>query len=167
MKNKTVIFALLICWAFVAFIVGVRSAKADEVKCSGKVDSILVEKGKKKLTLLDTTNCPVKIYDVRLGKEGQKHCEGDMKTPTGIYHIIDKRNSKYVKFLELNYPNKQDKQMAKELGCNPGSAIGIHSWIEGLPKENSQGCITVWTKDEILEINSLVKVGTKVEITND
>lgn len=133
--------------------------------CSGKVSKILVEKSIKKMTLLDTTGCEVKTYAVRIGKNsGPKQCEGDSKTPEGVYKITEKRNSKYVKFLAIDYPRAKDIKKAKELGCNPGNSIGIHSWIEGLPKEGSQGCITVWNKSEILEIDKLVKVGTEVEI---
>lgn len=138
----------------------------DKCKNPGSVREIRIEKSKKKMYLLDVNNCIVKQYDVRLGVEGAKHCEGDMKTPTGIYKIIEKRNSKYVKFLALDYPRAKDIVKARELKCKPGDSIGIHAWIEGLPKEHSQGCITVWTKEEILEINNLVSVGTQV-IIND
>lgn len=164
MTNKIKITLLLIFWAAIFFIVGLSTSNATPY-CTGVVDEILIEKSEKMMTLYDTMGCVVKTYKVRLGiDEGPKQCEGDMKTPEGTYHITEKRNSKYHKFLALDYPNAKDKKRAKELGCNPGSAIGIHSWIEGLPKEHSQGCITVWTKDEILEINDLVKVGTKVTI---
>ena len=162
MTNKLKLILLLFFWAAIFFVVGMTSSMAKT--CSNKVDEIIVEKTSKTMILMDTTGCEMRIYDVRLGVEGKKECEGDMKTPEGTYHVVEKRDSKYYKFLALDYPNAADKKRAKELGCNPGSAIGIHSWIEGLPKEHSQGCITVWTKDEILEINNLVKEGTKVTI---
>ena len=66
--------------------------------------------------------------------------------------------------MALDYPRKKDIERARNIGCKPGDSIGIHAWIEGLPKEGSQGCITVWTKKEILEINKLVKTGTTVVI---
>ena len=163
MTNKVKILLLVIFWAAIFFIAGVCTSQA--ATCSGKVSEIVIEKSDKTMTLFDTTGCKVKSYNVRLGVDkGPKQCEGDMKTPEGTYSITEKRDSKYVKFLALDYPRAKDIKKAKELGCNPGSAIGIHSWIEGLPKEHSQGCITVWTKKEILEINDLVKVGTKVII---
>jgi len=202
MKNKTILWLLLIFWAAIFFVAGIINAKAenwvtspskmympgniyntaiinstntvnttsnnkfDSCKNPGTVRKIIVDKSDKTLQLLDVNGCIVKQYDnIRLGKnEGPKHCEGDSKTPEGIYHIIEKRNSKYVKFLALDYPQAKDIKKAKELGCKPGDSIGIHSWIEGLPKEGSQGCITVWTKKDILEINDLVSVGTEVEI---
>lgn len=163
MKNKIVLTLLICFWAAVFFVIGMCSSRAED--CSGKVDQIIIEKSEKTMTLFDTTGCEVKTYKVRLGiDEGPKQCEGDMKTPEGTYYITEKRNSKYYKFLALDYPRAKDIKKAKELGCNPGSAIGIHAWIEGLPKEHSQGCITVWTKKEILEINDLVNVGTQVII---
>lgn len=141
------------------------NTKFDQCKIPGSVRKIVVEKSNKKMYLLDVNDCIVKQYDVRVGiNKGPKQCDGDKKTPTGTYKIIEKRNSKYHKFLALNYPRAKDIKKARELGCEPGDSIGIHSWIEGLPKEGSLGCITVWTKDEILEVNSLVSIGTEVEI---
>ena len=141
------------------------NTKFDQCKTPGSVRKIVVEKSNKKMYLLDVNSCIVKEYDVRVGiNKGPKQCDGDKKTPTGTYKITEKRNSKYVKFLALDYPRGKDIKKAKELGCKPGDSIGIHSWIEGLPKEGSLGCITVWTKGEILEINNLVSVGTEVEI---
>jgi murein L,D-transpeptidase YafK len=141
--------------------------KPDNCKTTGTVKKILIKKSEKKMYLLDTANCIVKQYNVRLGiNPGPKHCDGDKKTPEGIYKIIEKRDSKYVKFLALDYPRSKDIKKAKELGCKPGDSIGIHSWVEGLPVEGSLGCITVWTKHEILEINRLVRVNTTVEIVD-
>ena len=142
-----------------------NDSKFDQCKTPGSVRKIVVEKSNKKMYLLDVNDCIVKEYNVRVGiNKGPKQCDGDKKTPTGTYKIIEKRNSKYHKFLALDYPRVKDIKKARELGCEPGDSIGIHSWIEGLPKEGSLGCITVWTKDEILEVNSLVSVGTEVEI---
>ena len=141
------------------------NSKFDSCKNPGTAVKIVVDKSDKTMQLLDVNSCIVKQYNVRVGiNKGPKQCNGDKKTPTGTYKIIEKRNSKYHKFLALDYPLAKDIKKAKELGCKPGDSIGIHSWIEGLPKEGSLGCITVWTKDEILEVNSLVSVGTEVEI---
>lgn len=180
--NKTKLTLLLIFWAIIFFIAGMGMAKSDYMTynmlytqqlvntaagnyCRGDVTKIVVEKSKKTMILYDDCNREVKSYKVRVGKnKGAKHCDGDKKTPEGTYHITEKRDSKYHKFLALDYPQAKDLKKAKELGCYVGDSIGIHSWIKGLPKEGSLGCITVWTKEEILEINSLVKVGTTVEI---
>ena len=142
-----------------------NNTKFDQCKTPGSVRKIVVEKSNKKMYLLDVNNCIVKQYDVVTGKNsGPKQCDGDKKTPEGVYKIIEKRDSKYHKFLALDYPRAKDIKKAKELGCKPGDSIGIHSWIEGLNRTGSLGCIRVWTKSEILEINNLVAVGTEVEI---
>lgn len=141
------------------------NTKFDQCKTPGRVRKIVVEKSNKKMYLLDVNSCIVKQYSVVTGKNsGPKQCDGDKKTPEGVYKIIEKRDSKYHKFLALDYPRAKDIKKAKELGCKPGDSIGIHSWIEGLPVDGSLGCIRVKTKEEILEINNLVSVGTEVEI---
>lgn len=134
-------------------------------KNPGTVVKIVVDKSAKTMQLLDVNGCIVKQYNVVTGKNpGPKQCDGDKKTPEGTYKIIEKRDSKYHKFLALDYPRAKDIKKAKELGCKPGDSIGIHSWIEGLPMSGSLGCIRVKTKEEILEVNRLVRVGTTVEI---
>lgn len=138
--------------------------------CSQRIDRVEVYKSKKRMILIDDTDCIMKEYTVRVGlNKGAKQCDGDKKTPEGVYKIKDKRNSKYVKFLELDYPRAKDIERAKELGCNPGNAVGIHYYNKEYTNdpstlEGSLGCITVWNKSEIREISSILKIGTKVVI---
>jgi murein L,D-transpeptidase YafK len=138
--------------------------------CSNRIDRIEVYKSEKRMVLIDDTDCVIKEYTVRVGfNKGPKQCEGDKKTPEGTYKIIEKRDSKYERFLALDYPRPKDLVKAEELGCNPGNAIGIHYFNKDVMDKNTQysgsnGCITVWNKDEIREISRLVKVGTKVII---
>lgn len=138
--------------------------------CSNRIDRIEVYKSEKRMVLIDDTDCIVKEYKVRTGlNKGPKHCDGDKKTPEGTYYIKAKRDSQYIKFLELDYPKQKDIDKAKELGCNPGNAIGIHYYNKEYSNDpstlkGSLGCITVWSKSEIREINSLVRTGTKVII---
>lgn len=138
--------------------------------CSQRIDRVEVYKSEKRMILIDDTDCIIKEYTVRVGlNKGAKQCEGDKKTPEGVYKIKDKRNSKYVKFLELDYPRAKDIERAKELGCNPGNAVGIHYYNKEYTNdpstlEGSLGCITVWNKSEIREISSILKIGTKVVI---
>lgn len=171
-KWACALFGMMIGWAVMdVYIDRARASlvekypETQKVLCSGKVDNILIEKSKKTMTLFDEYGCVVKKYNVVTGKNpGPKQCDGDKRTPEGIYHIVEKRDSKYHKFLALDYPNAKDRKVARELGCKPGDSIGIHSWIEGLPMDGSLGCIRVKTKAEILEVNKLVKVGTRVKI---
>ena len=146
------------------------NSKFDSCKNPGTVVKIVVDKSAKTMQLLDVNDCVVKQYEVRVGyNKGPKQCEGDKKTPEGTYKIKDKRDSKYVRFLELDYPRPKDLVKAEELGCNPGNAIGIHYFNQDVMDKNTQysgsnGCITVWNKDEIREISRLVRVGTEVVI---
>jgi len=145
--------------------------KFDKCKNPGTVQKVLVEKSKKTLTLLDVNDCVVKQYkNIRLGKnKGPKTCDGDKRTPEGIYHITGKRDSKYYRFLALDYPQAKDLKKAKELGCYAGDSIGIHYYNKEFAKTNDElynslGCITVYSKQELSEINKLVNIGTVVEI---
>ena len=164
MKIKLVLFLLL--WSVLFYFIGIYTSNAE---CLSTATEIMVDKHSKTMFLYDKNGCKIKEYAVRIGIDGKKQCEGDKKTPEGTYHIIDKYGSKYVRFLALDYPNKQDRKNAKKLGCRAGSGIGIHYYNKEYSNdkstlEHSLGCITVWTKQEILEIYKLVKVGTKVVI---
>jgi tetratricopeptide (TPR) repeat protein len=139
----------------------------------GPADKILIEKKKRRLTLISKGQV-LKTYKIALGGNpiGPKERQGDNKTPEGIY-IIDSRNkdSRYHLSLHISYPNEKDKQRAKELGVSPGGDIMIHgikngfSGISDLHTEVdwTKGCIAV-TDEEIVEIEKLVPNGMIVEI---
>jgi murein L,D-transpeptidase YafK len=139
----------------------------------GPADKILIEKKKRRLTLISKGEV-LKSYKIALGGNpiGAKEMQGDNKTPEGTY-VIDSRNkdSRYHLSLHISYPNKKDKQRAKELGVPPGADIMIHgikngfSCVGGLHTEVdwTKGCIAV-TDEEIVEIEKLVPNGTIVEI---
>ena len=118
--------------------------------------------------LYDTADCLVKEYDVRLGVNyGQKHFEGDKKTPEGTYVIQNKYSSgKYEKFLSISYPTFAQIKYAQSKGLSAGGEIGIH-FFTSEKKRGSMGCITVKTKEEINEIYDLVNIGTKIIILPD
>jgi tetratricopeptide (TPR) repeat protein len=139
----------------------------------GPADKILIEKKKRRLTLISKGEV-LKIYKIALGGNqiGPKERQGDNKTPEGTY-IIDSRNkdSRYHLSLHISYPNEKDKKRAKELGVSPGGGIMIHgiknsfSWVGDLHTEVdwTKGCIAV-TDEEIVEIEKLAPNGTIVEI---
>ena len=136
--------------------------------CLGEVVKIVVDKPKNKMFLYDTADCLVKEYDVRLGVNyGQKHFEGDKKTPEGTYVIQNKYFSgKYEKFLSISYPTFAQIKYAQSKGLSAGGEIGIH-FFASEKKRGSMGCITVKTKEEINEIYDLVNIGTKIIILPD
>ena len=136
-------------------------------------DKILIEKKKRRLTLLSKGEV-IKTYKIALGGNpvGPKERQGDNKTPEGAY-IIDSRNgnSGYHLSLHISYPNQKDIMRAKELGVFPGGDIMIHgikngfSWVGASHAEIdwTKGCIAV-TDEEMEEIYQLVPNGTIVEI---
>ena len=73
------------------------------------------------------------------GKSGPKLREGDRQVPEGFYAIeLLNPNSKHHLSLRVNYPNKEDRQHAKEEGRgNLGGDIMIHG------KAASIGCIAI------------------------
>ncbi len=140
---------------------------------SPKVDRILVEKARRRLTLFHADQA-LKEYRVSLGRQpvGAKEREGDGKTPEGTYRVVEhKRNSGYHRALRLSYPEPHDVRRAAAAHVAPGSDIMIHGMKNGLGLTGrwhrffdwTAGCIAV-TNSEIDQIFALVDDGTPVEI---
>lgn len=137
------------------------------------VDAVVVEKGKRRLVLLENGR-PIRQYVVALGPNpvGPKTMEGDGRTPEGRY-LIDWRNpnSRYHLALHVSYPSLDDLDRAAQRKVPPGGDIMIH----GLPNDQAfwgadharwdwtAGCIAV-SNEEIEEIWSLVPDGTPIDI---
>jgi murein L,D-transpeptidase YafK len=159
----------------VAILVGslALSASGGAAASLGKADRILVVKSQRKLTLLRDGK-PLKSYFVALGGSpvGDKQCQGDSRTPEGIYRIdFKKKNSQYHRALRVSYPDAGDVAEARRLGCAPGGDIMIHGLASTFARVGALhrlsdwtlGCIAV-TNEEIDEIWAAVDVGTVVEI---
>lgn len=136
-------------------------------------DSVVVEKGSRKLTLF-YRGTVVKTYLVALGANptGPKIRKGDNRTPEGVYRIEGRNpQSKYHLALRVSYPNAQDRARAARLGVSPGGDIMIH----GLPRafasvganhrldDWTQGCIAL-TNQEIEEVYRSVRLGATILI---
>ncbi len=115
-----------------------------------------------------------------LNGSGSKLYEGDRRTPSGLYMIVDKRaHPRWRQFLLLDYPNAQDLHrywLAMEGGGLPrrgdgyvgaGGAVGIHGTDKpGLNTRNvdwTWGCISLQNAD-VDDLTRLVPVGTLVLI---
>jgi murein L,D-transpeptidase YafK len=115
-----------------------------------------------------------------LNGRGPKVYEGDLRTPLGLYAIVDKRpHPRWRHFLLLDYPNLHDLHrywLAMEAGDIPragdgyasvGGAVGIHGTDK--PSLNARnidwtwGCISLANAD-VDDLASLVPVGTLVLI---
>lgn len=115
-----------------------------------------------------------------LGGSGPKLYEGDLRTPTGLYMIVDSRaHARWDRFMLLDYPNLEDLHrywLAMEDGRIPrrgdgyagvGGAVGIHGTDR--PEKNRSGedwtfgCISLANHD-VEELADTVPVGTLVLI---
>lgn len=145
----------------------------DKLPKDVQIDDIVVFKSKRQL-LVYSNGLLLKTYKISIGLQpiGDKVFQGDNKTPEGIYFINDKNpNSICYKNLGISYPNKDDITNAKRLGKPAGGDIKIHGLFNNfgfISKFHrwfgfTYGCIMV-TDEEIDELYSAVKIGTRIEI---
>jgi murein L,D-transpeptidase YafK len=140
---------------------------------------VIVDKSKYYVQLLYKKK-PIRRYKAVFGPKPMmnKCMEGDRCTPEGWFTIKHKNpNSKYDKFMLLDYPNDSARvrfNTLKEKGVIPASAliggdIGIHGIWQGgddmieMGVGWTDGCVALKNKD-IEELFSLVGVGTRVFI---
>ncbi|RAZ80332.1 L,D-transpeptidase family protein [Mesorhizobium atlanticum] len=138
-----------------------------------KVDLVRVAKSNRQLQLIGGDKI-LRSYSIALGGDpvGQKHREGDERTPEGRY-MLDWRNPDSVahKSIHISYPNADDIAAAKALGVDPGGSIMIHGqpngfgWLGRLLQmvDWTDGCIAV-TNSDMDEIWTMVADGTPIEI---
>lgn len=126
----------------------------------------------------------VRSYSAVFGMNGfgSKLYQGDLRTPTGLYTIVDKRpHPRWEYFLLLDYPNLEDLRRyrkALQAGDIPkrggsyadvGSEIGIHGTDKpDLNERNvdwTWGCISLKNPD-VKDLVRLVPLGTLVLIEN-
>lgn len=177
MRQDTLLVRAAVLFVFAAGLLLCAAALAASADTSGTmnvpVDRIVVEKSKRRLTLLRGQQ-EVAVYKVALGRDpiGPKVMRGDNRTPEGLYFVDYKlRNSSYYRALHLTYPNLDDLTRADSLGVSPGSHIMIHGmskrqlWMGDVQYlfDWTNGCIAL-TNSEIEEIWDLVLPWTPVEI---
>ncbi len=164
--------ALLIIGTFAVFLIW-ENYRVQPLPTGARADKIVVEKSEHRLVLLHQGK-PLKVYRIALGPTpvGHKECQGDGRTPEGLYRIdFRKLNSTFHRALHISYPNAHDIKVAKSRGVNPGGAIMIHGlgkrfgWYDNLHHlvDWTAGCIAV-TNSEIEELWRAVPDGCPVEI---
>lgn len=194
-----VFFAGMICYAIILNLREVTLAEAMKEKGLDKIEEVklIIDRRNYRIELY-SKKVLIKTYKAVFGKNNStiKTSSDDLVTPIGEYSICEiDTNSKYNKFLRLNYPNEKDAGEALKQGyltenefntivlayrnnqCPPkntrlGSNIGIHGIGEydfifrNLPFSFN------WTDGSIAvsnksidEIYSVVKIGTSVKIT--
>jgi hypothetical protein len=134
---------------------------------------VVVKKGKRKLHLYRDCRL-VKTFPIDLGEnpKGPKLYQGDMRTPEGLYRVIEKKDlgqTKYYLALLLDYPNEQDRarhELAVRKGKIPseagiGGLIEIHG--EGRGEDWTQGCVALYNQ-HMTELFKNIPPGTPVWI---
>lgn len=131
---------------------------------------VLVNKRSKELLLLKNHNNNslglIERFSASIGKaSGDKQKKGDLKTPEGIYKIV---NIKYDEDLTeiygpmafvLDYPNKIDKNAGKT-----GSDIWIHgTGMMDKITPDTRGCVEISDRD-ILKLSKFIGIETPVVI---
>lgn len=166
---------VLLLGALFGALTGIVPADGSALVARGvRADSILVEKGARRLTLF-AEGQPVRIYYVALGRSpvGDKERIGDGRTPEGRFRIEARNaNSRYHRALRLSYPDAAHIARARSLGAAPGGDIMIHGLPNGKGSVGAahrvadwtEGCIAV-TDEEIDELWQLVRDGTPIHIT--
>lgn len=136
-----------------------------------RIDRIVIHKGARDMQLWSGGRLVHTMHGVALGNApvGQKHFEGDGKTPEGRY-AIDFRNgeSSYHLSLRLSYPDAAASAFAQAQGRSPGGEIYIHgqpNWLKlgRLKGDWTQGCVAVSNK-EIEALWRAVPPGAVVEV---
>ncbi len=119
-------------------------------------DKIIVEKGQRKLHLLQKDKV-LKSFDIALGlvPTGDKHEEGDLKTPEGNYNL-DARNtsSDYFLSIHVSYPNADDVRKAEARGVSAGGQIMIHGQPNTPTYSDAYYRLQDWTNGCIAVSNS-------------
>ena len=109
------------------------------------LDIVACQKSNKRLTLyhFDGKQYSVKLkIPIVIGKrDGDKQRQGDLKTPVGVYKIVEKKRDVDPFYGPLafvtNYPNPLDKTLGKN-----GNGIWLHGFPPNCPDKNStKGCI--------------------------
>lgn len=138
-----------------------------------KIDRLVVEKSKRRMLAFSGGKLVHTFTGIQLGDApvGQKHFEGDEKTPEGRY-TIDLRNPKSAFHLSLHisYPDAAAVNYAAQADRSAGGDVFIHGQSNWLPVGRlsgdwTNGCIAL-SNDEIEAFWLAVPNGTPIEISS-
>lgn len=110
----------------------------------------------------------VRKYDISLGKIiGNKEREGDMRTPVGLYHIVEIKERKDLlpyygpRAFVTDYPNRFDQANGRT-----GGGIWLHGSGQGARTADTHGCV-VLDDDNVIKLANWVGINTPVAIFPD
>lgn len=128
---------------------------------------IAVDKSRQQLSLFERRS-PLKLarlFTCTTGQAvGDKEREGDLKTPEGVYFVVQRIGSglEYLKYgteaYTLNYPNPVDRLRKKT-----GYGIWIHGRGEPLTPLQTQGCVAM-NNEDLAAIGGVLAPGTPVTL---
>jgi murein L,D-transpeptidase YafK len=143
--------------------------------------ALVVHKSTQKLTVFDD-GVPIYEFPVVTGRRasGKKRFEGDMRTPEGVYHVVDKHpHARWRYFIEIDYPNTDDVAAyanAVADGQVPvingefvgiGGKVGIHGSDhyddQARGRNWTMGCVAM-RSDDVAVVYDIVRPGTTVWI---
>lgn len=96
---------------------------------------------------------------------GDKEVEGDLKTPEGVYFVVQRIGGglEFLKYgneaYTLNYPNPVDRLRKKT-----GYGIWIHGRGEPIAPLQTQGCVSM-NNEDLASLGALLRPGTPVLLT--
>ena len=137
---------------------------------------IVVDKSDRKLFVYAEQEL-VATYPVALGGNplGHKTEEGDRRTPEGKY-VLDYKNphSAYHLSIHISYPNRNDREQARQRSVSPGGDIMIHGqpndarlrqYLQSHPALDwTDGCIAL-SNEDMKALWDQVSVPVSIEIT--
>lgn len=142
------------------------------------VSLLRLDKSEHRLDLIAAGHV-VKSYRVALGSGGAgvKRFEGDKVTPVGTYRVKGRFKGLFHQFLNVTYPNDEDRARFAELSRRgevpPGRTVGFGIGIHGVGSRELSGThkLSDWTHgcialddDEIDELSRLVADDTTLII---
>lgn len=165
----------------VPLVLGLAAPASDAAtRPAPRVTEIRIDKSDHRLELLAGYRV-VRRYRVAIGSGGlgPKRFEGDKVTPVGAYRVSGRIKGLFHEFLEVSYPNEDDRRRFAELrargevpkGRGVGFGIGIHGVgdpaFEATHKQTDWtfGCVAL-DDAEIDEVARLVPDGTRIVITD-
>ncbi len=130
--------------------------------------AVVVDKTREELLVLkenDDYFDIIRSYKISLGgKIGAKEKEGDLKTPEGLYKIVEVKEDDELptmygpRAFVLNYPNRFDEAQGRT-----GGGIWLHGSGQGSKTPDTKGCVELddWN---IMELGKWIDIDTTVVI---
>lgn len=134
---------------------------------------VVVNKREMALKIVNKVGDTIKSFPIAVGTNmGNKEKVGDLKTPEGIFPVVDIEDASTWKY-DFENDNRGPVEGAYgpwfiRLDASPHKGIGIHGTHDNttIGKRVSHGCVRMKNED-LLELVSMVKPGILVYISPD